>query len=72
MSRHQALRHWHGRQVIDDLAAAGIIVRSPSARGVAEEAPGAYKDIGAVVDAAHMRGLARKVAMLAPVVCIKG
>ena len=35
---------WHGRQVIDDLAAAGIIVRSPSSRGVAEEAPGAYKD----------------------------
>jgi len=72
MSRHQALRHWHGRQVVDDLAAAGIIVRSRSSRGVAEEAPGAYKDIGAVVDAAHNARLARKVAMLAPVVCIKG
>ena len=72
LSRHQALRRWHGRQVIDDLAAAGIIVRSPSSRGVAEEAPGAYKDIAAVVDAAHEARLARKVAMLAPVVCIKG
>jgi tRNA-splicing ligase RtcB len=58
------------RQVIDDLAAAGIIVRSPSSRGVAEEAPGAYKDIAAVVGAADSAGLARKVAMLAPVVCI--
>ncbi len=72
LSRHQALKRWYGRQVVDDLAAAGIIVRSPSSRGVAEEAPGAYKDIGAVVEAAHQAGLARKVAMLAPVVCIKG
>lgn len=72
LSRHAALRRWHGRQVVDDLAAAGIIVRSPSSRGVAEEAPGAYKDIAAVVDAAHEAGLARKVAMLAPVICIKG
>lgn len=72
LSRHQALRRWYGRQVIDDLAAAGIIVRSPSSRGVAEEAPGAYKDIAAVVGAADRAGLARKVAILAPVVCIKG
>jgi tRNA-splicing ligase RtcB len=72
LSRHQALRRWQGRQVVDDLAAAGIIIRSPSSRGLAEEAPGAYKDIAAVVDAAYCAGLARKVAMLAPVICIKG
>ena len=72
MSRHQALRQWHGRQVIDELAARGIIVRSPSSRGVAEEAPGAYKDVTAVVDAADEADLARKVARLKPVVCIKG
>ena len=50
MSRHAATRAWGGRQVIDDLRAQGIIVKSPSMRGVAEEAPGAYKDLGAVVD----------------------
>jgi len=72
MSRHQALRQWFGRKVVDDLAAGGIIIRSPSLRGVAEEAPGAYKDIGAVVEAAHAAKLARKAAMLAPVICIKG
>ncbi|MGD8574152.1 MAG: RtcB family protein [Gammaproteobacteria bacterium] len=72
MSRHQALRHWRGRQVIDELASRGILIRSPSGRGVAEEAPGAYKDVGAVVDAAETAGLARKVARLAPMVCIKG
>ena len=72
MSRHKALHTWQGRQVIDELAARGIIVKSPSSRGVAEEAPGAYKDVGAVVDAADAAGLSRKVAQLAPLVCVKG
>jgi tRNA-splicing ligase RtcB len=72
MSRRQALKQWNGRQVIDELADRGILVRSPSARGVAEEAPDAYKDVEAVVDAAHQAGLARKVARLAPLICVKG
>jgi tRNA-splicing ligase RtcB len=72
MSRHQALRTWKGRQVIDELAGRGILIRSPSGRGVAEEAPGAYKDVAAVVDAADAAGLARKVARVEPLVCIKG
>ena len=72
MSRHQALRRWSGRQLIDQLAAQGIIIRSPSQRGVAEEAPGAYKDVAAVVDAAHAAKLSLKVARLEPMVCIKG
>jgi tRNA-splicing ligase RtcB len=72
MSRHQALRTWKGRQVVDELAARGILIRSPSMRGIAEEAPDAYKDVSAVVDAADAAGLARKVARLEPLVCIKG
>ncbi|MEZ5543432.1 MAG: RtcB family protein [Pseudomonadota bacterium] len=72
MSRHQACKTWRGRQVIDELAARGILVRSPTGRGVAEEAPGAYKDVTAVVAAAAAAGLARKVARLEPLVCIKG
>jgi tRNA-splicing ligase RtcB len=72
MSRHQALRHWNGRQLVDQLAAQGIIIRSPSPRGVAEEAPGAYKDVTAVVDAAHAAKLSFKVARLEPLICIKG
>jgi tRNA-splicing ligase RtcB len=72
MSRHQATRQWQGREVVDDLARQGIVVRSPSLRGVAEEAPGAYKDVGAVVDASEAAGLARKVARLRPLVCVKG
>ncbi len=72
MSRHQAARRWKGRQVVDELAGRGILIRSTSSRGVAEEAPGAYKDVSAVVEAAHRAGLARKVARLEPVICIKG
>ena len=72
MSRHQALRTWKGRKVVDDLAARGILIKSPSMRGIAEEAPEAYKDVSAVVDAADAAGLARKVARLEPLVCIKG
>jgi tRNA-splicing ligase RtcB len=49
-----------------------VLIRSPSLRGVAEEAPGAYKDVDAVVDAAARAGLARKVARLEPMICIKG
>jgi len=72
MSRHQAKKRWKGRAVVDALAERGILVRSPSDRGVAEEAPGAYKDVTAVVNAADKAGLARKVTRLAPLVCIKG
>jgi tRNA-splicing ligase RtcB len=72
MSRHQALRQWRGREIIDNLAHHGVLIRSRSMRGVAEEAPGAYKDVSEVVDAADRAGLARTVARLEPVVCIKG
>jgi tRNA-splicing ligase RtcB len=72
MSRHQATRQWHGRALVDELAGQGILIRSPSLRGVAEEAPGAYKDVSAVVEAAERAGLARKVARLRPLACIKG
>lgn len=72
MSRHAALKQWSGRKVQDELAAQGILIRSPSTRGIAEEAPGAYKDVGAVVAAAEHAGLARRVARLRPLICIKG
>jgi len=72
MSRHQARKQWRGRQLIDDLARRGILIRSRSERGIAEEAPGAYKDVGAVVDATERAGLARTVARLRPFICIKG
>lgn len=72
MSRTQATRHWQGRKLIDDLKAQGVLIRSRSWRGVAEEAPGAYKDVDAVAESSERAGLARRVARLEPMACVKG
>jgi tRNA-splicing ligase RtcB len=72
MSRHQALRHWQGRQLINELAGQGILIRTRSMRGAAEEAPGAYKDVDLVAEATEQAGLAKRVAFLRPKVCVKG
>lgn len=72
MSRTQAMKRWQGRKVVDELGEHGILIRSRSLRGVAEEAPGAYKDVRAVAEAAEHAGLARRVARLVPVICVKG
>jgi tRNA-splicing ligase RtcB len=72
MSRKQALKHWRGDDLIRSLAHKGILIRTRSMRGAAEEAPGAYKDVDAVAEATEMSGLARRVALLRPCACIKG
>jgi len=72
MSRHQALRQWRGKEIIRDLAGRGVLIRSRSMRGIAEEAPGAYKDVSAVIESADHAGLARNVARLEPLICVKG
>ncbi len=72
MSRREATRRWQGRDVIRQLGERDIIVRGVSSRGIAEEAPGAYKDVDAVVDVTEKAGLAKKVAKLEPLICVKG
>ena len=72
MSRRAATKKWHGKEVAGRLASEGILIRSRSMRGIAEEAPGAYKDVSEVVEATHNTGLAKKVAKLVPLICIKG
>jgi tRNA-splicing ligase RtcB len=72
MSRTQAKKKWYGKDVIRELAQRGIIVRGASNRGIAEEAPGAYKDVTEVVDATDKAELAKKVAKLEPLICVKG
>ncbi len=72
LSRSKAKRTWHGDKVIKDLAGKGIEVRAHSARGIAEEAPGAYKDVELVVEAATRSGLNARVAKVMPLVCVKG
>mgnify|MGYP006279588233 CR=1 FL=1 len=72
MSRKKALKRWKGQSVVNDLARQGILIRVASKRGAAEEAPLAYKDVDDVVESTHRAGLARKVARVSPLACIKG
>lgn len=72
MSRHQAMRTVSGEEVIRGLKEKGILVKSHSMRGIAEEAPLAYKDIDEVVEIIHEAGLSKKVARLVPLAVIKG
>jgi tRNA-splicing ligase RtcB len=72
MSRTQATKRWRGRELIDQLQDQGVLIRTRSYRGVAEEAPGAYKDVAAVAEAAEQTRLARRVARLVPLICVKG
>jgi tRNA-splicing ligase RtcB len=72
LSRTAARAAASGAQVRHALEEQGIVVRCPSAHGLAEEAPNAYKDVERVVAVVHEAGLARKVARLRPVGVIKG
>lgn len=71
-SRHQAVRSVDVKELRKELTRQGVRVRGSSARGLAEEAPTAYKDVDAVVEAAEGAGLCRKVARLVPLGVVKG
>ncbi|OGP32345.1 MAG: RNA-splicing ligase RtcB [Deltaproteobacteria bacterium GWC2_42_11] len=72
LSREQAKRRWRGDALIKELAEKGIIIKTRSKPGAAEEAPGAYKDVDRVVEIMHMAGVNQKVAKVRPIICIKG
>ncbi len=72
MSRHEAIRRVSGEDVVKSLESKGIIVKCWSLRGIAEEAPLAYKDVDKVVEVVHNAGLSKKVARLKPLAVIKG
>lgn len=72
MSRRAAVRKISGSEVVKRLESKGIVVKSWSSRGIAEEAPIAYKDIDNVVEVVHEAGLSKKVARIIPVAVIKG
>jgi len=72
MSRTGARRQINGAQLRHRLEAEGIVVRCPSNRGLAEEAPFAYKDVERVVAVVEQAGLAGRVAQLVPLGVVKG
>ncbi|RKY68304.1 MAG: RNA-splicing ligase RtcB [Candidatus Latescibacterota bacterium] len=72
MSRRKAVKKWRGEQIVRELNKKGIYIQAHSLSGVAEEAPMAYKDVTAVIEAIHNANLAAKVVKLKPIGCIKG
>jgi len=72
MSRHEAMRRVSGQEVVRSLESKGIVVKCWSMRGIAEEAPMAYKNVDEVVEVVHNAGLSKKVARLVPLAVIKG
>jgi tRNA-splicing ligase RtcB (3'-phosphate/5'-hydroxy nucleic acid ligase) len=72
MSRAATRREIEGGALRKRLEEQGIVVRAPSARGLAEEAPEAYKDVERVVDVVERAGLAARVVRLRPIGVVKG
>ena len=72
MSRHEAKRRFRGEKIKDELEQKGIALFSTSWRGIAEEAPQAYKDVDEVVRISHEAGIGQLVAKVVPVGVMKG
>ncbi|SDL62219.1 tRNA-splicing ligase RtcB [Maridesulfovibrio ferrireducens] len=72
MSRTKALKSFKGKNIQDRLNLNGIIIKSGSIRGLAEEAPKAYKDVERVINVAEQAGISKIIARLKPIICVKG
>jgi len=72
LSRTAAKQQVKGEALRRELEAQGIVVRAASTKGLAEEAPIAYKDVDAVVRVVEDAGLAARVARLRPIGVVKG
>jgi tRNA-splicing ligase RtcB len=72
MSRTKARKLVRGKELRKQMEKRGILVRSESNRGLAEEAGFAYKSVDEVAEATEIAGLSRRVAHLVPVANVKG
>ncbi|TXT65461.1 MAG: tRNA-splicing ligase RtcB [Promethearchaeota archaeon] len=72
MSRRSADKKWPARNVLNDLSSRGIHIKAANMRVVAEEAPGAYKDVDQVVQVSHDLGIVEKIARFKPIGVVKG
>ena len=72
MSRTAAKKKVNAQVLKQELRERGIFIEAGSFKGIAEEAPIAYKDVNLVVETVQASGIARKVAKLRPVAVMKG
>lgn len=72
MSRAGAKKIYSGEEVKKNLEKKGITIKATSMPVVAEEAPGAYKDVDNVVKTVHDAGISFLVAKMIPIGVAKG
>lgn len=72
LSRRKAMKDAKGRDLIEELRTKGVVIQAKGHRTIAEEMPGAYKDVSDVVEVMHREGITKKVARIKPVGVIKG
>ncbi len=72
MSRMQAKREFRGERLQKEMEERGIIVRSVSMAGLAEEAGNAYKDVNEVIETMDIAGVTKKVVSFKPIGNVKG
>ncbi len=72
LSREAAKREYRGSSIAESLERRGIVVRAASLAVVAEEAPGAYKDVDRIAEVAERAGIAKRVIRLVPISVVKG
>ena len=72
MSRHAAISKFRAGEIQSQLRAIGVTAQSATAKGLAEEAPEAYKNVNDVIDSVHGAGISKKVIRMDPVGVLKG
>ncbi len=72
MSRAEAIRTYRPEKIVDELSSKGVVLKAATRRVIAEEAPGAYKDVDRVALVADKVGIAKLVVRLKPIGVVKG
>ena len=72
LSRHAAIKRMSGKEVQEELAARGIVVKAKGRDTLSEEASYAYKDVADVVETCAGADISRLVAKMRPLGVVKG
>ena len=72
MSRHAAIKRMRGKEVQEELAQRGIVVKAKGRDTLSEEASYAYKDVADVVETCAGADISRLVAKMRPLGVVKG
>lgn len=72
LSRSQAKKDYNADDITGEMESNGIKIKATSKNVIAEEAPGAYKDVDSVVRISDSTGIAKLVAKVKPLAVCKG